>query len=142
MADNFILSWDSAFVEGEDEGVYTPLEEGDYDFTVESYTKRFAKDGQTPVLELVIRIGNNTVRDWLHLKQSTTWKINQFLRCIGQKKHGESARFNFDTLVGSTGRCHVVTDTFQKRDGGEGHGNKIDRYYDPVEKQDSPKLGW
>lgn len=130
MADNIILSWD-AVIEDEGSGGWEPLEEGDYDFVVDDYKRTFAKDNKTPVLELSIKIGDYTVRDWLHFKKNTEWKISQFLISIGMKKHGEPAKVDFDHLIGASGRCHVTGRTYTKQDGSEGRGNNIASYLEP-----------
>lgn len=137
MADNIILSWD-AVIEDDGTGGYEPLEEGDYDFEVADFKRTFAKDNTTPVLELSIKVGDTTIRDWIHFKKSTEWKISQFLICIGQKKHGEPTKVDFDHLIGCKGRCHVTGRTYTKQNGTEGRGNNIGNYLEPA----APSMKW
>ncbi len=135
MADNIILSWD-AVIEDEGTGGWEPLEEGDYEFVVDDFKRTFAKDNTTPVLELTLKIGDTTVRDWLHFKKNAEWKISQFLISIGMKKHGEPAKVDFDHLLGAKGRCHVTIRPYTKNDGSEGKGNNVGNYLEP------PKMAW
>lgn len=133
MADNIILSWDAVIADEGSGGVWKPLEEGDYDFEVEDYKKTYAKDNVTPVAELTLRIGDTTVRDWLHFKKNAEWKISQFLIGASLKKHGEPIQVPWDKLIGAKGRCHINVSTFTKRDGTEGKGNNVAYYIEPAQ---------
>lgn len=152
MADEIILGWDG-YVESDSD--FTILDEGDYDFRVEGYERTTSKAGK-PMAKVQIRVSDpNTgastvVTDYLVLVSTTEWKISQFFRGVGLKKHGERCKIDFDAAISKTGRCHVIQDGFLGNDGKERFSNKIDRYYDhpsilqtqPIQPQTNQQSLW
>lgn len=109
------MGWDEEILE--DSG-YVILPDGDYDFTVKSFERGRHEpkpDGALPpcnkatlVLEVSGATGNKgTVEHKLFLCKSQEWKLSEFFKAIGQKKHGEAAKMNWSAVVGSRGKCKI-----------------------------------
>lgn len=134
--DGHVIGWDDEVVNDGSEFIY--LEEGDYDFTVESYDrgtfKGSAKIPQCPKLELKLKVqtpqGSTTVNYDLIMWSTLEWKYSEFLRAIGMKKHGEKAKIDWSRLTGARGRGRFYTRTYKKQDGSEGKTNDVRRMYD------------
>ncbi len=121
-----------------DSGNYVLLEEGDYEFTVTAFERgRFPGSAKIPpcnkaMLSLSVDTpaGTATVKYDLILYSSMEWKLSEFFRAIGQKKHGEPLRPRWNELIGSRGRGRFKTRTYTKKDGSEGKANDVERLYD------------
>lgn len=149
-----VIGWDDEIVNDGSEFIY--LEEGDYDFTVESYErgtfKGSAKIPQCPKLELKLKVstpqGNTTVNYDLIMWSTLEWKLAEFLRAIGMKKHGEPNKIIWGNLIGSKGRARFYTRTYKKQDGSEGKANDVRRMYDHqdpawvAEAEKAPQAGF
>ncbi len=128
------LDWND---EISDEGGEFPiLEAGDYNFTVESFTrKRFnGSDKMCACNQVVLKLRIDgegvTVEDNLFLNKKTEWKVSQFFLAIGQKQPGVPLRPNWDALPGSRGRCKLYVDKWKSnKDGREFESNKVEKYY-------------
>lgn len=134
------LSWDE---EINQESEFTLLEDGDYDFEVIKFERGRSK-GSTKIPPsnmaiLTLRVGNGiektTVTDYLVLHSSLEWKLSQFFIAIGDKKHGEPLRMNWNNVVGKKGRCKIKVENYAANNGEERQSNKIDKYYDYVAPQ-------
>lgn len=119
-------------------GEYPILEAGDYNFTVEGFTrKRFnGSDKMCACNQVVLKLRIDcpegvTVEDNLFLNRKTEWKVSQFFLAIGQKQPGVPLRPNWDALPGSRGRCKLYIDKWKGRDGRDFETNKVDKYYAP-----------
>lgn len=129
------LSWDD---EISNESSYILLEEGDYDFTVTAFERgRFPGSSKLPAcgkatltLAVETREGTASVKYDLIMYSTLEWKLSEFFRAIGQKKHGEPLRPRWNEVVGSRGRAHFKPRTYTKKDGSEGKANDVDRFYD------------
>ena len=148
------MDWNS-MIENDGEE-YTLLDEGDYNFEVTKFERdRSSGSGKLPSCPMAVitfRVTDSasglstTITDNLVLHSSLEWKLSSFFRSIGQKKHGEPLRPNWQNLVGSKGRCHVYIDKYTNRDGEEKQRNKRSKYLDsevfaPVESA-PPKSFW
>ncbi len=130
------LDWDDEIVN--DEGGFFLLEEGDYEFTVTAFERgRFPGSAKLPPCnkaELTLTVdspqGAASVRYDLILYSSLEWKLSEFFRAIGQKKHGEPLRPRWNELVGSRGRGHFKPRAYTKKDGTEGKANDVEKFYD------------
>ena len=137
MPNEEIFTWDS-FLENDSEfPERTIFEDGDYDYRVTNVEKTFTKK-DSPMAKLTLEIsdedGNTTlVWDNLVIQKNCEWKLSQFFRSIGQKKHGERCRMDWSKVNQSTGRCKIIKTTYTNKDGQEVEKNEIDRYYDPPE---------
>ncbi len=126
------LSWDDE-IEKEG-GEFTLLPEGDYDFTVKSFQRgRHSGSEKLPPCnkaELTITIwGQNESVDIKHnlfLHSKVEGMLSAFFTAIGQKKHGEKLKMNWNTVVGAKGKCHVYAEEYKGK-----NYNKIKKFYDP-----------
>lgn len=142
------LGWDDEI--SNDSGSFVLLEEGDYEFTVTAFERaRFPGSTKIPpcnkaVLTLAVESeqGTANVKYDLILYSTLEWKLSEFFRAIGQKKHGEPLRPRWNELVGSRGRGHFKTRTYTKRDGGEGKANDVEKFYDYDPAAMSSVVNW
>lgn len=127
------LDWDSTI---SSDSEYTLLENGDYNYTVTNLEKTYTQKTGAPMAKVTLKVydeaNETSIIDNLVLQQNCEWKLSQFFRSIGQKKHGEPYRMDWSKVVGSTGRCKVKNETFTNQDGKEIKTNRIERYYDPL----------
>lgn len=138
------LGWDD---EIQQESEFTLLSEGDYDFEVTSFERgRSSGSDKIPpsnmaILTLKVTDGRNstTITERLVLHTKLEWKLSQFFIAIGQKKHGEPLKMNWNRVVGAKGRCKVKIETYTNKYGEEKQSNKIDKYYDYIAPQPSAK---
>lgn len=131
------LNWDDEILE---ESSFTLLPEGDYDFVVNSF-KRGRHPGSTKLpacnkaeLEITVddKKGNKGIifhNLFLHTKCEGI--LSAFFIAIGQKKHGEPLRMNWNAVIGAKGRCKVAIDKWTGNDGTEKQNNKITKFYEP-----------
>lgn len=126
----------------ENEGEFTTLPEGDYDFTVTSFEKgQHAGSAKIPpcnkaILELTFRAldgSRSKCKDFLLLHDSVEWKLCAFFRSIGQKQHGKGITMDWSKVNGAKGRAHVIVND-------EGY-NRVDKYLDP-ETEENGALPW
>ncbi len=142
------LGWDDEI--SNDSGGFVLLEEGDYTFTVTAFERaRFPGSAKIPpcnkaVLTLTVESSKGTasVRYDLILYSTLEWKLSEFFRAIGQKKHGEPLRPRWNELVGSRGRGHFKPRTYTKKDGSEGTANDVEKFYDYDPAAMGPGAGW
>lgn len=122
-------------IENEDGG-FTLLPEGDYDFTVSKITRgRYEGSDKMPAcnsvtVELTVwgPQDNATITERFFLVKKFEWKLSQFFLSIGLKKHGEQLVMRWN-IEGMRGKCKVYIDKFKKNDGSDGQSNKIKKFY-------------
>lgn len=133
------LTWDDEIEK--DGGNFILLPAGDYNFTVAKFERgRFQGSENLPAcneakLELKIdspEHGEVTVFHRLFLHTKTEGFLSNFFAGIGQKKKGEKLRMNWNTVVGSKGRCKIVENKYMSK-GEERVNNQVDTFY-PYEK--------
>ena len=90
-----------------------------------------------PKAELTIKIhdpeGDVTVNENLFLNRKAEWKLCQFFTAIGQRKHGETLRMNWNAVKGAKGRCKVGIRKWTGNDGKEHENNEITAFLEPSE---------
>lgn len=134
------IGWDDELTNDGQE--YILLEEGDYNFTVKAFERgRFPGSSKIPAcnkamltIEVETPEGTATAKVDLILWSTLEWKLSEFFRCIGQKKHGEPLRPRWNEVVGSKGRAHFKPREYTKKDGSKGISNDVTKFldYDPA----------
>ena len=122
-------------IENEDGG-FTLLPEGDYDFTVSKITRgRYEGSDKMPAcnsvtVELTVwgPQDKTTITERFFLVKKFEWKLSQFFLSIGLKKHGEQLVMRWN-IEGMRGKCKVYIDCYKKNDGSDGQSNKIKKFY-------------
>lgn len=123
------LNWDDEISK---ENEFILLDDGDYDFVVESFERTRYEGGANmpacPCAVLNIRInsakGTTTIKHRLMLHQKTEWALSAFFRSIGQKKKDAPLRMNWNLVPGSKGRCKVGKRTYNNNE-----YNEIKKFY-------------
>lgn len=121
---------------------FETLPEGDYDFEVVGFERgRHTGSEKMPPCNkatLSIRIkgvaGQTTIKHNLFLHTKTEGLLCAFFAGIGQRKHGERLVMNWNTVVGSTGKCKVGIRKFTNDKGDELTFNEIKKFYEPEAK--------
>lgn len=140
MTDNFEreFNWDDQI---EKESDFTLLPEGDYDFTVKSFT-RGRHNGSDKLLacnKAIIKVevtngtDTTTIEHNFFLHTKCEGILSAFFIAIGQKKHGEPLKMNWNAVTGARGKCKVYIDKWTGKDGAEMQSNKIKRFLEPAE---------
>lgn len=143
------LNWDDEISQ---ENEFTILKEGDYDFEVTKF-ERGRSNGTEKVPAsnmaiLTLRVSDGSestsIIERLILHTKMEWKLSQFFCSIGQKKHGEPLRMNWNKVLGAKGRCKVYIDKYTNDKGEERTSNKISKFYDfqgsqPAQTAEKPK---
>lgn len=131
---NQVLDWDGVL---ENDGSEFPvLPEGDYTFEVTGFErgsfpgseKMCACNKATLTLKIESEHGTANVFDDLILHKRMEWKLSQFFRAIGQKKKGERVTMNWNAVIGSRGRAHILVNKYTDRNGQERENNKVGKY--------------
>lgn len=134
--DDKALGWDSPVEE--DGNQFTTLPDNtECTFQVAKLEKVRTADGKKPMAKLELICtgtkgeGESYVRENLVLSSKAAWKLGEFFRAIGQRKHGQSVVPQWDRVVGASGRCVLTVDEWTGRDGDKRVSNKVKRYLDP-----------
>lgn len=139
------LNWDDEINE---ESNFILLPDGEYDFTVIDFTRgRHNGSAKLPsclkaelTLEVSGKEGKAQVKHNLFLHTKTEGLLSQFFISIGQKKHGEPLRMNWNAVKGAKGRCLLEIHEWTKDNGDIGKSNQIKRFLNPVEAPSTPKF--
>ncbi|MCI9141109.1 MAG: DUF669 domain-containing protein [Lachnospiraceae bacterium] len=129
------LQWDDVIEK--DASEFVLLQEGDYDFTVESFerARHNGSEKLPPCNKAVLKLridseqGTAYINHNLFLHTITEGMLSAFFSSIGQKKKGEPLRMDWGRVPGSTGRAKVGIHTYKNRDGEERRSNDIKRFY-------------
>lgn len=143
------MGWDTPIVDdgaGFDNKPLVVVPEGDYEFTVVKFDKGWQnptmkiKDGCNKAV-LLLKVsneeGDSLINENILLIKSMEWKLSSFFRAIGQKKHGEELRPDWNAVKKSKGMAHVKVEEYQANDGTTKTKNVIDKFLDPV-KSNNP----
>lgn len=138
------LNWDDEILE---ESSFALLPEGDYNFIVKSFNRgRHSGSAKLPAcnkaeLEIAVDDGKGnrgTILHNLFLHTKCEGILSAFFISIGQKKHGEPLRMNWNAVIGAKGRCKVAIDKWTGNDGAEKQNNKITKFYEPSAINSAP----
>lgn len=122
------MDWED---EIEKESEFVLLEPGEYEFKVAGFERqRFdgsEKMAPCPVAKLTLEVnaerGTASIFDRLFLNSKAEWKLSAFFGSIGQKKHGEKLRMNWQQVVGAKGHAKIK----QREYNGKTY-NEVDSY--------------
>ena len=138
LKNNGVIDWDGVI---EDDGNgFVLLDEGDYEFTV-SGLERGQHNGSAKIppcgkailtLQVATPQGVAEIKENLLLHKSMEWKLSSFFRSIGQKKHGERLVMNWDQVLGSGGRAHIVQREYVGNDGLTKKANNVKYFIDYI----------
>jgi len=141
------FEWDDVVQNDGEE--FEVLPECDCDFEVKSFERGRYPGGEKipPCNKAILKIKvtnaegkSTTVNHSLLLHSKCEGLICAFFTAIGQRKHGEQLRMNWNTVVGSKGRCRLGIRTFKSTKNGEDmKTNEIKRFYEPADaRQPAP----
>lgn len=124
--------WDDT-IENDGPDIIT-LPEDDYDFEVIDFERgRHAGSAKLPPCNKAvvhIRItaaeGVSLIKHQLFLHSKTEGLLCSFFTAIGQRRKGEKFTMNWNTVVGSRGRCKLGIRTYEGKE-----YNEIKRFYEP-----------
>ena len=139
------IGWDETI---ENDGPeFITLPEGDYDFEVIGFERgrHGGSDKLPPCNKAVVQVkvtapeGITIIKHQLFLHTSTEGLLCAFFTGIGQRKHGEKLKMDWNKVVGSKGRCKVATRKWTSdKDGREYESNEIRKFYEPEDKPAAP----
>lgn len=139
------FDWDSV-IENDGES-FELLPEGDYDFEVLSFERgrHNGSEKLPPCPKAVVKIrvsdGQRTgvLTHNLMLHSKCEGLLCAFFTGVGQRKHGEKLRMDWNKVAGSKGRCKVGVRTWKSRTTGEDmKSNEIKRFYEPATRAPAP----
>lgn len=127
-----LLGWDDEITT---EG-FPMIPDSDYDFTVVNFERdRFAGNEKAPACNkanITIRINHQgkdvDIKHSFFMLKKNEWQLSQFFCCIGQKKYGEPLRMNWNTVIGSKGRCKIGKRTYNGNE-----YNEVKKFIEPAE---------
>lgn len=141
------FGWDDE-IQNDGQG-FRLLPEGDYTFTVKKFerARHSGSDKIPPCNKAVLTVevsrqdAAGIVPVTLFLHSKFEWKLCQFFTAIGQRRHGETMRMNWNAVPGACGSCHVGVRTWTGNDGKERENNEITEFYDPAERPEHEQIG-
>lgn len=137
------FNWDDVIQNDSEEFILLP--DGDYDFEVKSFerARHNGSEKLPPCNKAVLKIKvtneagqSTTITHNLMLHSKCEGMICAFFTAIGQRKHGEPLRMNWNSVVGSRGRCRVGTRSWTSKNGDVMKSNEIKRFYEPDEAKE------
>jgi hypothetical protein len=131
----YVLGWDD---EIQKDSQFVTLPEGDYDFEVIEFERaRHPGSEKLPACPKAIvhikiegKEGTSIIKHNLFLHSATEGMLCAFFTGIGQRKHGEKLRMNWNAIVGAKGRAKVGIRKFTNDKGQEMEFNEIKKFYD------------
>jgi len=129
------LGWDDEISKESD---FILLPEGIYDFEVVAVERArhngSAKLPPCPKAIVSLRInspeGNTTIKHNLFLHTKCEGMLSSFFIAIGQKKHGQPLRMNWQAAIGSRGKAKVIIEEWTGNNGEQMKSNRIGRFID------------
>ena len=136
-----VMGWDDILEDDGQELIILP--EGDYTFTGGPKIPPCPK--ATVTLTIDNDLGRAICMTDFFLCRLVEWRMAAFFRSIGQKKHGEKVRMDWNKVIGARGKARFKPREYTK-DGQVRRVNDVDRFYDydpacmaiPVETDDVP----
>ena len=126
------------------------LPEGDYNFRVTGY-ERARHEGSEKLppckkaivtLEIDSPEGKVYIKHNLFLHTKCEGLLSAFFIGIGQKKHGEPLKMDFNNSIGATGRCKIGIRSWTNKNNGEPmQSNEVKKFYEPKAAPQPPAGG-
>lgn len=137
------IGWDDQIENDSPDFILLP--EGDYDFEVIEFERgrHPGSEKLPPCNKAVVHIkittpeGVSIIKRNLFLHSITEGMLCAFFTSIGQRKRHEKVSMNWNTVVGSTGRCKIIIKEIIKNDGEKLEINDIKKFYEPTENKQS-----
>lgn len=139
------IGWDEIIENDGPEFIVVP--EGDYDFEIIGFERgrHNGSEKLPPCNKAIVQVkvtapeGTTIIKNQLFLHTSTEGLLCAFFTAIGQRKHGEKLKMDWNKVVGARGRCKVgVRKWLSDKDGREYSGNEIRKFYEPEDKPAAP----
>lgn len=135
------LGWEDTIEHDSPDFVILP--EGDYDFEIIDFERgrHNGSEKLPPCNKAVLHVkvegkeGTAIIKHNLFLHSKTEGILCAFFAGIGQRKKGERLKMNWNTVVGSKGRCQVGTRKWINDEGKEITMNQIKKFYEPDTQQ-------
>jgi hypothetical protein len=115
-----VFDWDDEIQDDGEEMSFVTLEPGDYPFEIIGFERGFHEakpGGKAPSCKkAIIKIkistadGDAIIKENFLLYKAMEWKLSQFFRCVGLKKHGEKLKMLWDKTPGCTGVAKITKD--------------------------------
>lgn len=133
------LGWDDE-IEHDGNGGYLLVPAGDYDFTVQGFERgRYSGSAKIPAcnqatlkLEIATSQGTAIVLCNLFLHSNAEWKLCEFFTSIGQRKHGEKLKMDWQKVQGARGRCKINIRKWVNDKGDEIQSSQVAEFYEPT----------
>lgn len=112
------------------------FEPGDYEFTVKNVERTVNDDGYNKVIvDLEVTDGEHTsvVKDYITLKSTVIWKIAQYFRSLGMKKHGENIKMDWKGSLGKKGMLTLLKEEKVSKQNNKYFKNSVRSYLDPID---------
>ena len=136
---DFINAWTREIKNDGDE--FKPMKPGIYPAVISRFEQGehpgSAKIPRCPKAMLTLKVdtgeGVQEVRTTLLVHPKMEWKLSEFFRSIGRKKHGEPFRMDWSNLLGQRLLVRIGTRSYIGSDGEEHVTNNVERFvdYDP-----------
>lgn len=134
------IGWDDPIEN--DSPNFVTLPEGDYDFEVIAFERgrHNGSENLPPCNKAVLTIriegeeGVSNIKHNLFLHTKTEGMLCAFFVGIGQREKGEKMTMNWNTVIGSKGRCKVGIKKWKNDKGEEKVFNEIKRFYEPADQ--------
>lgn len=146
------LGWDDVIEIDDPEYNNVILDEGDYKFKVVDFKrgrtkgsdKMPASNKATLTLSIIELDEPINVFADLVLNTKLEWKLSQFFRSIGLKKHGERLSMDWSKVPGAYGYAHIAPRKYKDKDGNEKEVNNVVKFleYDPSNFTELERAGF
>ena len=131
------LGWDDVIENDSPEFVILP--EGDYDFEVTKFERgrHNGSEKLPPCNKAIITLrvegkeGVTVITHNLFLHSKCEGMLCAFFTAIGQRKHSEKLKMNWNGVVGSKGRLKLGIRTWKGNDGRDYTNNDVKKFYEP-----------
>ena len=107
------------------ESGFIVLEPGNYDFSVVNFTRKTSRNGNL-MAEVVLRINDCDIKDYLTLTEKSMYKIRNFFKSLGMQKT------SWNQITGKVGSAEIITENYTDKNGKSRQTNKVNKY---IEKE-------